>query len=371
MRKILDKAMSRRTFGLSAAAAGIGLSVRPAAADAPTAAVDVWPYLAKLSGDERQATLEKEAAREGELTIYGATGIDRAQFLIKDFNNRYPGIKCSFVRLTQDDVVTRVIAEQRSGKTASDLVISTVTYADLIKDAFAPYQHRSWSDWDKRFLFGSYDEGWTAVVYELLPTTIAWRTDRGISDADAPKDLADVQNPKWKGRTGCTSQLEEFIDAMTKTYGEEEGMRQVANLAALDNQLVASNAQLAETLGSGQVDMTWDFVAHRAYFLQRKGAPIKWVFMKPQFAEGVGISISKQAPRPYAAALFMDYLLEADTLQRLDKLEPGRVFGNLKGKYDLSLENFPDLFAYQPIPSARFKKLNRYVEQNFTRRKKD
>jgi iron(III) transport system substrate-binding protein len=361
--------MSRRAFAWSAAAAGIGLSVRPALAAAPTAAADVWPYLAKLSGDQRQATLEREANREGSLTIYGATGIDRAQFLIKDFNNRYPNIECSFVRLTQDDVVTRTVAEQRTGKTASDLVISTVTYAELVKDTFAPYQHRSWADWDKRFLFGSYEEGWTSVVLELLPTTIAWRTDRGISDADAPKNLADVQDPKWKGRTACTSQLEEFIDAMTKKYGEEDGMRQVANLAALNNQIVASNASLAETLGSGQVDMTWNFVAHRAYFLQRRGAPIKWAFMEPQFAQGVGLSVSKAAPKPYAAALFMDHLLEADTLERLDKLEPGRIFGNLKGKYDLSLESFPDLTIYQPIPAARFKKLNRYVEENFKRRK--
>ncbi len=365
-----DRLIGRRTFTAGMAALGALAAPGISYAQAPAAARDAWPYLASLPPAERRRIVEREAAREGSLTIYGALGIDRAQFLTKQFNEKYPGVKVDFVRLTQTDLISRLLAEQRANQTASDLIISVTTYLDIIKGAIAPYEHSTWGDWDKRFLFGSNAAGWTSVVYELLPTTIAWRTDRGITKETAPKLLREVQDPKWKGRAGCTSQLEEFVDAMHAKYGEAEGNRQVLALAALDNQLVASNAALAESLGAGQVDMTWNFVAHRAYFLQRRGAPIDWVFMDPQFAQGVGASAVLNAPRPYAAALFMDFLLEAGTLEDLDKLEAGRLFGPLKGKYALSANDFPEMLIYRPIPAAQFRRLNAFVEENFVRRKR-
>lgn len=361
--------ISRRAFGLGAIAAGAAIGLKPGWAQAPKSGADLWRHLSSLSGEERKAVLEKGAAAEGGAVIYGALGIDRAKFLINDFNKAYPSLNVDFVRLTQADIPTRLRAEAQTGQTQCDMVISTVTYANVIADYLAPYEHSTWDRWDPRFLFGSLEQGWTSVVYELLPTTIAWRTDRGISEADQPKTLQDVQSPMWKGRAGATTQLEEFVYAMLSKYGEKDGMAQVEALAALDNKLVASNAALAESLGSGQVDMTWNFVAHRAYYLQKKGAPIDWVFMQPQFCQGVGISGIKDAPHPYTAALFLDHLLQADSMERLDKLEPGRIFGNRDGTYQLSLSDFPDLEVYKPLPVEEFARLNTLVEQTFIRRR--
>ena len=155
---------------------------------------------------------------------------------------------------------------------------------------------------------------------------------------------------------------------MTVKYGETDGMSQVGKLAALDNRLVASNAALADALGSGDIDLAWNFVAQRAYFLQNKGAPIEWVFMNPDFGQGVSMSPIKSCPHPYTAALFLEFLLEASTLERLDKQLPGCIYGNRKGDYTLKLDQFSDMIVYGPIASATFKKLNSYVEENFVRR---
>lgn len=363
--------MTRRTFGVSTLALGAALPLRPLHAQdaAPTDPSEVWQYIDGLAGEERRDVLTREAAREGGAVIYGALGIDRAKFIIDEFNKVHPDIRIDFVRLKQGEIPTRLQAETQTDNAQADMVISTVTYANVIKDYLAPFRHESWDRWDERFLFGSMEEGWTSTVYELLPTTIAWRTDRGISDEEAPKTIQDVMDTKWKGRTGCTTQLEEFIDAMVEKYGEEEGMAGVTQLADLDNNMVASNAALAELLGSGAVDVTWNFVAHRAHFLDRKGAPIKWTYMRPQFAQGVGISALKDAPHPYSAALFLDHLLSASAMETLDQLEPGRIFGNLDGTYRLSLADFPDLQVYRPLPVQDFSRLNRLVENTFIRRR--
>ena len=158
------------------------------AQNAPTEGPAVWTYLANLPRDQRLAVLEREAKREGSFTIYGALGIDRAQILNRIFNERYPDIKVEFVRLTEPELADKVLLEQRTGRVNSDLALSTVAWMGLLPPALAPYESITWDEFDPRFRLGSAKDGWTAIVYESLPTTIAWRTDR-VKREDAPKTL--------------------------------------------------------------------------------------------------------------------------------------------------------------------------------------
>jgi hypothetical protein len=82
----------------------------------------------------------------------------------------------------------------------------------------------------------------------------------------------------------------------------------------------------------------------------------------------VTISIVRGAKKPYAAALFMDFLLEAETLQKLDVLEGGRLFGNREGKFKYSLASVPAVLIYPPIPKKRFEELNQLAERMFIRK---
>jgi hypothetical protein len=82
----------------------------------------------------------------------------------------------------------------------------------------------------------------------------------------------------------------------------------------------------------------------------------------------VTISVARGAKKPYAAALFMDFLLEADTLQKLEALEGGRLFGNREGKFKYSLASFPTIVLYPPVPKKRFEDLNRIAETLFFRK---
>ena len=108
-----SKPITRRTFSFGALGAAISPTI-VRAADAPTAAADVWPYLARLSAQERSAVIAREAQREGTVGVCGAEGIDRVQVMIDAFNQKYPNIKVDFVRLTQADTLTRLLAEQRT-----------------------------------------------------------------------------------------------------------------------------------------------------------------------------------------------------------------------------------------------------------------
>ena len=354
-----------RRLALGCAALCVAASV--IAQTAPPEGPAVWTFLASLPRDQRLAVLEREAKREGGFTIYGALGIDRAQILDKIFNERYPDVKVNFVRLTEADLTDKVLLEDRTNRTNSDLALSTVAWMGLLSKTLAPYEPTSWDEFDPRFRLGSVKDGWTALVYESLPTTIAWRTDR-VKREDAPKTLKQVAEPKWAGRTGTTTHLENMMNGLIMLMGEQPAMDLLKQLAANKPRLYSSTAALAQGLAAGEFDVAYDFSGHRPVLLKQQGAPVDWVFQDPLFATGITFSVVKGAKHPYGAALYMDFLTQARQQELLDKAEGGRFFGNTKGTFANRLGDFPKLTAYTPVSPDRFKQLNRVAEDLFIRK---
>jgi len=285
----------------------------------PTEGPALWSYLASLPRDQRLAVLEREAKREGGFTLYGALGIDRAQMLNKIFNEKYPDIKVNFVRQTEAELTDKVLLENRTGRVNSDLAISTVAWMGLLAPALSPYEPTTWSEFDPRFRFGSMKDGWTAVVYESLPTSIAWRTDR-VKREEAPKTLNDVANAKWAGRLGTTTHLENMINGLQQVLGEAQAAELLKRLAANKPRLYSSTAALSQAIAAGEFDVAFDFSAQRPTMLKAQGAPVDFVLQQPLFATGITFSVVKGAKHPYAAALYMDYLTEARSLANEDPL---------------------------------------------------
>jgi iron(III) transport system substrate-binding protein len=337
------------------------------AQEVPTEATEVWNYLQTLDPSQREEVMVREARREGPLVLYGATGIDRATFWIEQFNQRYPDIEVEFVRLRAPELVEKVSLEQRTGRVQADLAITTITYLELLADAgvLAPYKTSHWDDFDERFLYGD-PASWTAVVYEIFPHAIAWRNDR-VEESEAPRNLEMIMDPKWKGRAGTTTHLEDTLNGLMTIYGENDGMQKARGLADLDNRLYRSHAAMADGLAAGEVDMVWGLVAARPIDLQSKGAPVDWAMTDPLLAEGNTISATTGTDNPYGAALFIDVMLDSATLEASDQWQGGRIFGNKRGSYDLSLDNYPSLFIFPPVSPERYATLNALAEQLFIR----
>jgi iron(III) transport system substrate-binding protein len=354
----------RRFIAVGAAVAATAVAY---AQTPPTEGPAVWTYLASLPKDQRLAVMEREAKREGGFTIYAAIGIDRGQIISRIFNERYPDVKVNFVRLTEPDLADKLALEARTNRVNSDLAISTVAWMGLLPKTLAPYEPTSWNDFDPRFRLGSMKDGWTAIIYESLPSTIAWRTDRVKRD-EAPKTMEALANPKWSGRLGTTLHLENLMNGMIQAMDKAPAMELLKHIAANKPRLYSSTAALSQGIAAGEFDVAFDFSAHRPTLLKSQGAPIDFVFQDPLFAIGITMSVVKGAKHPYGAALYMDYMTQARQLEVLDKAEGGRLFGNTKGTYSNSLVEYPKLMAYTPIAPERFKELNRIAEDMFVRK---
>ena len=195
---------------------------------------------------------------------------------------------------------------------------------------------------------------------------IAWRTDR-VPSAQAPKNLDQLADPKWTGRTATVKVREPFIDAMNKIYGEKVATEKVDRLAALNSRVFPSIAALSEGLGAGEADIAWGISGARAARLKASGLPIDFVQQEPPMTLNETMSAGRLAKNPYAAALVMEYVTQVKTMEASDKVEPGRVFGHTKGQFTIPLA--ANVFVYPEIPPEQFKELNRIVERKFIRSK--
>ena len=73
---------------------------------------------------------------------------------------------------------------------------------------------------------------------------------------------------------------------------------------------------------------------------------------------------------PLAAAALEPLAVYEDWSQgviRSDRWQGGRVFGNRKGKYALSLDQYPQLRIFPALSTQRYKELNRLAEELFVR----
>ena len=333
---------------------------------APQDAAAAWTYLNSLSPADRLPVLEREARREGGAVVYGALGIDRANLFVGPFEKKYPGIKIDFVRLGEPELVDKMLLEARTGRINSDVAISNIPWLDLLNPALAPYQPTTWDSFASALRLGGAAKGWTAMAYEILPSAIAWRTDH-VAASEAPRTLDQVMDPKWKGRVGTTTHLESMVEGMITAYGEPAAMEKVKKLAALDNRLYRSIAALSDALAQGEIDVAWNMGAHRPSKLKAQGAPVDFVLQDPLFGQGITLSATKGAAHPYAAALFIEFATQAQTLEEVDKAEPGRFFGNQAGHYTLNVADYPRLILFAPITQAHFRELKQLTDQLFVR----
>ena len=333
---------------------------------APQHGEAVNEYLASTAPDARLAMLAREAAREGRVVLYAAIGIDRAKIFLDMFNAKYPNVKVDFVRLTVNELAQRVMAESRTGRVGSDVIMTTPDWFGVIGPAIGSYRPTTWSSYDPRFLYQGQSPKWAALDYEILPEAIAWRTDR-VKSAEAPKTLDDLADPKWSGRLGTVTNLERVVDAFTGIYGEKEAIAKIEALAKNKNRLYPTIGGLSSALASGEVDVAWGVGAYRAAALKASGAPVDYVIPSPTLAISIAMGVTRNAPHPYAAALMTEFLSDATTLEKSDAAESGRTFGNLKGKYQAPVTGFHNLVMIKAIAPDKLRDYNRMVERLFIR----
>ena len=109
-----------------------------------------------------------------------------------------------------------------------------------------------------------------------------------------------------------------FITGVRNFMGEEKALAYLQQLAKQDIVSIASaNRVVVDRVMAGEHALCLDAFLHHPIISARKGAPIAPLPLDPVLTVVSSVMLPKAPPHPYAAMLFIDYLLSKEGQARL------------------------------------------------------
>src|SRR6516165_1977011 len=287
--------------------------------------------VAGYQGPDRQQRLIEAAKHEKELTFYSSIPPADISALVAAFDKKY-GVKVKVWRADSEGFLQRILGEARARRYEVDIMVGSASaleplyrenllaevkspyLADLIPQAIAPHHQ------------------WVAVYLSMFVQ--AYNTSL-VTKESLPASYADLLRPQWKGKLGIEAEDFDWFAEVLKQIGEEQGLRLFRGIMAANGISVRKGHSLLNNLvAAGEVPLAltdYGFLAEQA---KRKGAPLDWFVIPPAIARATAEGLARNAPHPYAAVLFYDYLISG-----AQPIFAGRQFipvsRNLQPQYDV------------------------------------
>ena len=302
---------------------GLGFAVRLAWACA-LGGTSVLPALAQdaalmtYEGANRAERVLAAAKKEGQLNLYTAFRPQDLPALIEPFEKKY-GIKVTAWRSGATNVLQRVLKEAAGGRHEADVVLIPSTEMEALRREKILQPVRTPSMRDLLPTAVPVHREWAPVLLNVLVPT--YNTTL-IKKEDLPKTYADLLDPKWKGKLGLESKLDEWYLTLITSMGEDKGSRFFNELSAKNGLSSRLGMSLVNNLViSGEVPLALAVYRDLPEKAKRKGAQVDWFVLDPIVAQAFVVAIPRRAPRSAAALLFHDYLLSEETQKLLASLD--------------------------------------------------
>ena len=289
--------------------------------------------LAQMDGANRREILIEGARREGQLTIYTSMTASTAAKVKADFERRYPGIKVNLWRASSEAVLQRTVTEARANRHTFDVLetngpeleaahrekllqqVKSSHFADLIPQALMP--HREW------------------VATRLNLFVMCYNTNQ-VKQSELPKTYSDLLHPRWKGRLAIEAGDSDWLMSAFEKADEASGLNLLRKIVATNGiEVRKGHALLAEMVIAGEIALGMTCYSYKIDQDRKAGAPVDWLSLGPVVARPNGVGVSRNAPHPYAALLFYEYMISEvqEMLQELELVPVSvKVESPLKGR---------------------------------------
>jgi iron(III) transport system substrate-binding protein len=254
------------------------------------------------------------AKPEGELIVYGSMNEEEALPFWQLFQDA-SGIKVSYVRSSDANILARIAIEHRARQRSWDLVATTPVYRlpdevllqfdppeakNLIPQARAP--NRRWYG-----VYGNYNSP-------------SYNTNF-VKKADLPKTYEEFLNHKeWAGRVAIDATDSEWLSGIFAYYGEERGRKLIQDIVAtLKPVVVDGHLVVARSVGSGEYWVALNNYVGLTINVLLSGAPTDFWALDPVGLAFGSIGVNSQAPHPKAAQLAANFMLSREAEQFLTK----------------------------------------------------
>jgi ABC-type Fe3+ transport system substrate-binding protein len=255
--------------------------------------------------------LLEAAQKEGEVVLYTTQIVDQiVRPLIKVFQGVAPGVQVKYVRSNGLGLVVRLTNEARAGRVQSDAWCMVDGVQALLKGGLATEFEVAHA---KGLPPGLVDAKKRWIAINTGVRSAAYNTQL-IPKEHAPRTYQDLLNPRFKGKivwnpksmTGAWG----FISTVIKGMGDERGM---AYLRALAKQEIvplpiAIRAVLDRVI-AGEYAIGLEMNNTHVAISAAHGAPIAWVPLDHVTETLQVAGVTKGAPHPNAARLFIDFMV--------------------------------------------------------------
>jgi iron(III) transport system substrate-binding protein len=294
-------------------------------------AADAVARLQRTPEKQRQLLLEEEAKKEGVFAYYGTMSTDHSTRLLAAFRARYPFLQISHYRSGSTALLSKILTETRGGRYDFDVVdqepgaVYELGRAGLIEKYLSP--NRQFVRPEMMDKEGLWTGGYHLVVVTGYNTKL-------VRKDETPKSYEDLLNPKWKGKLVLDTQDADWFHTLLEYFGEEKGLNFMKRMAQLKPDVRTGHTLEAQLLAAGEYSLSPILYGYRVAQMMTEGAPVDFVMPEPVISKPRMLSLAKQAPHPYAAILFLDWIIgqEAQTIIAQD-FGRGPVRKGVKSKY--------------------------------------
>jgi iron(III) transport system substrate-binding protein len=258
---------------------------------------------------QSEAQLKAAAEKEGQVNWYTTFASDDVTDMVTAFNKAYPKIKINALRLSADQLPTRIITEQRGSEFNADVVSGDSPQVDELINAGAmqPYCPP-----DEQPLPGgqTLPKGYCGNVY-VVTTTIAYNPAalRRLG-LQPPKTFQDLTAPKWRGQFSIDPGAVNFYDALIAQDGHDKALNLIKALGANQPKLVSSHTLALTQVEAGEPAATATAYGYKSASEKRKNpTALEFVNTSPLPTSFTPIDVVKNAPHMAAAELFTDWMV--------------------------------------------------------------
>lgn len=263
--------------------------------------------LATYSGADREQLILEGAQAEGELSIYTSQRVEDMEAVSADFEERY-GIDVTVWRANSDEVLQRAVAEYQAERADVDVFETNGNELEAMhrEGLLQPVTSSATAD----ILPSAVRDHGEWVGTRLNIITAAFNTDL-VDAASVPATWTDFLDPQWAGKIGVEEDDADWFAEVVKSFpSEEEGLQFFRDLVAGNGVSVRKgHALMLELVAAGEIPLAMTVYQYQADDLKSEGAPVDWFAVEPAIGRVNGVAVAREAPHPYAALLFYDYLL--------------------------------------------------------------
>lgn len=266
-------------------------------------------------GPDRQKVLVEGAKKEGRMVIYSSLIVNQMlRPLTEGFKKKYPFLEVKYWRGSSGKTFRKVTAEMRAGALVADVIEGSGITGRIVKAKIAlPFYSPELEVYPKKYQ--NPQRTWATTRFRYIGG--AYNT-KFISEAEAPKTMDDLLNPKWKGKiawragTNSSGQLI-TITSLLLAWGDEKAEAWLKKLSALEPvPLHMSNRGVVDRVMEGEYWLAIGASAHHPVISARKGASVAPLLLEPVPSLNATISVLKGVPHPHAAMLMVDYILSKE-----------------------------------------------------------